>query len=159
MRSSTSGQFVRVSVMRSVTGIATASSRQSSGGSVVSEDARGGHNTGADALPVADPELGSGAPAQTDHVMGSQRVVAGRTTGRRVNRRVNEGGRDSVHGESVGPASGLSSDRLGPPIRCQRKNPSVVPPYARSALTRTGRSFPVQRHAGGRQGGPDDVLQ
>ncbi len=107
MTSSTSGQFVRVSAMRSVTGIATASSRQSWCGSVVSEDARGYHYTGADARPAADPELGGGAPANADCVMGGQRVLAGRTTLRGGDRHVNEGGRGRVHDESVSPASRL----------------------------------------------------
>jgi hypothetical protein len=38
-------------------------------GSVVGEDACVCHHTGADALPVADPQLRGGAPARTDRIM------------------------------------------------------------------------------------------
>ena len=38
-------------------------------GSVVGEDACVCHHTGADALPVADPQLRCGAPARTDRIM------------------------------------------------------------------------------------------
>ena len=38
------------------------------------------------------------------------------------------------------PVSSPDGDRLGPPIRCQRKYPSVVSPYARSDPTRAERT-------------------
>jgi hypothetical protein len=38
------------------------------------------------------------------------------------------------------PISRPDGDRLGPPIRCQRKYPSVVSPYARSDPTRAERT-------------------
>ena|SRR5215208_1260369 len=45
---------------------------------------------------------------------------------------VYESGRRRVHIESVKPVSGPDGDRQGPPIRCQRRNPSVLLPYAPS---------------------------
>jgi hypothetical protein len=75
------------------------------GRSVVGEDACVCHHTGADAPPVADPELRGGAPAHTDCIVLNQRMFAGRAKICGSDVDVNESGRSRVHIESVRPGS------------------------------------------------------
>ena len=111
--------------------------------SVVREGTRGGHHAGADAIPVGDSEFGGGAPARSDRVVRAPRMLAGRAE-ICVDADVWEGGRDRIHIESVRPVIGPDGDRQGPPIRCQRKYPSVPSPYARDD-TYSRLTFPVPR--------------
>jgi hypothetical protein len=53
------------------------------------------------ALPVADPELGGGAPPGTDRIMCDQRMLAGGAKIRGSDVDVNERARGRVHVESV----------------------------------------------------------
>jgi hypothetical protein len=106
----------------------------------VGEDACVCQHTGADAFAAADPELGGGAPARADRVVGDQRMLAGRAKILSGLVDVNKGGRCRVHVKSEqARQQGRMVIAWGPPIRCQQKYPSVVSPYARKRphLSRT----------------------